>query len=228
MEQTEVKNYYYDVKNDFINKYVVLLDIETLKKLREEIIEKCSYITHQKHETTNLTYYYKEQVKNFKYKKLGMISHNDFFSQEEMNYLVEYDFYEYSKLVEIIDNLLNGNTSVIDILINPNFEKLKNNKNTNLDATELKNEINKLIVAGEYEKIDTLVKEKQGELDVKNQLILKLEKVYLSKIKECVKLKLFDQIEIETFNNIKEFFEATNIKNNVSSGLKKVLKPRDK
>lgn len=217
--------YYYCQKKEFINKYQIDIDEKVLKELRKEIIEKCSKITHRNYKTTNEpNYLHDEHIRNYKSKELGMISFNDFFSPDQMEYLVDYDYYEFSILVTVIDDLLKGNTNVIDDLKNPEFlNKYENNKE-NLKDTNLKEEINKLIEKGLYEEIDELIQTKTADLILKKQEKFVLEKYYVTKINEYIKLTLHDQITTKKLLEIKDFFSSYEPKQNVSNNLVKLLK----
>lgn len=216
--------YYYLIEDKYINQYLVTIDIETLKKLRKEIIDNCSTIKHINRKTTiEPNYYCDEHIKNYKSKELGMRSYNDFYSQDEMEYLVDYDYYEFSILVNIIDELIKGNTKIIDELNNPNLLNMQDNQK-NLDDIDLKIQIKALIDKGLYDKIDELVQNKTADLILKKQENHILEKNYLIKINQCIKLELFNQITIDDFNIIKEFFIDSDVKKNISTNLVKLLK----
>jgi len=218
--------YYYDIDDEFINKYTVDIDSEKLKKLRYDIINNCSIILHKKYETIEEPNYFDiDHYRNYHSKKLGLISTNDFHEPDKMNYLVEYDYYKHSKLVELIDRLLNGDTQVIDKLEDTNF---LNSRSIYMDEQGLQNKINELITNGKYDEIKTLVDEELENAQIRYNEILALENKYFLEIKECIFLELYDQIELEVFNNMRKFFSESNNSKNVSSGLVKVLKPSTK
>ena len=91
--------------------------------------------------------------------------------------------------------------------------------------TKLKLKINELISKGEYDKIDEVIREENLRVSGEDEIILNKELLYLSKLKKCIYLSLYDQLEIDKFEEIRDFFNETNINKNVSSSLKKVLKP---
>ncbi len=228
----ENKKYYYNIQKNsktnkyYINKYLVSLDIENLQILKENIINNCSHITHKKYETTEEPNYYDVQhIRNYKSKKLGIIEQNDFLSQDKTNYLVEYDYYEHSKLVKTIDILLKGNLDIIDSLMKKDFLKEPTLESINIDKEILNKEISILMEKGLYEEIDLLVKDKKEEQLIKEQEIFGLETICLAQIKKCISLNLYDQLELEEFTRIKEFFTEADISKNISKNLTKVLKP---
>ena len=104
--------YYYKIKKNSIIKYKVILDNETLIKIRQEIIEKCSHITHEKYETTKRPNKLDtDHIKNYKETKVNEITFKNYKTEE---YLVEYDYYHHPKLILYIDSLLKGNTNIIE------------------------------------------------------------------------------------------------------------------
>lgn len=109
--------YYYKKKGKDIIKYQITLDEELLKKLRFEIIEKCSHIIHINNRVTDSMKPFEwdfEHIRNYKEKLIGRIEYNDFYSMPEDEYLVDYDYYEHPSLVTYIDDLLKGDTSSIE------------------------------------------------------------------------------------------------------------------
>lgn len=229
------KNYYYiierkkDNSNYYINKYSIILDIEGLKKIKEGLINNCSHIIHKKYETTKEPNYYDTaHIKNYHKKKLAIISYNDFFHPNEINYLVEYDYYQHSKLVRMIEVLLMGNTSIISSLLEDDLLKSPTIKDIKVSKEVLKDEINKLIEKGQYEKIKSIISEKRKEIFIQEHEIFSLELVYLAQIKKCIKMQLIDQIEIKEFNRINNFFKELDFSKNTSKNLTKILKLNNK
>jgi hypothetical protein len=109
---------YFRKEEYFIVKYQVMIDEEKLKKLRWEIIDKCSLITHKCYKTTHRPNEFDyAHIRNYKEKKVGVIEYNDFYSMPEDQYLVEYDYYEHPKLISLINLLLEGKVNVIDEII---------------------------------------------------------------------------------------------------------------
>ena len=214
-------NYYYNFNTKFINKYVIEIDTERLKKLRIEIINNCSIISHKKYESIEEPNYFDiDHYRNYHSRKIGSIRTNDFNEPDKTLYLIEYDYYEHSKLIELIDKLLKGDTYIIDKLTDSSFLNIRKHY---MDDQNLTNKINELIASGKYDEIKLLVDEEIETAQTRYNEILKLEQEYLQKINECIFLNLYDQIDLETFNDIKEFFDGIN-NHNVSKKLTKVLK----
>ena len=65
---------YFRKEDHFIVKYQVMIDEEKLKKLRWEIIDKCSLITHKCYKTTHRPNEFDyAHIRNYKEKLVGVI-----------------------------------------------------------------------------------------------------------------------------------------------------------
>ena len=206
--------YYYKLNNDFVIKYEVKLDEEKLKLLRLEIIERCSHIIYKHYYTTDtsisLDYL---RVRNYKERFHRTIEYNDFYSSDEDEYEVEYDYYEFDELVNYIDLLLlYGDVSSIDLIINLKDKTIDKeeillekqskiiNKLNYIDNNDIKNELKKLnYIQKELEKY----KEEQ-ELNEKQVSGV----VYKEKVLSCIKFNEIDRLSIETINKVNDFIEV--------------------
>ena len=103
---------YYYLDEGSVKQYKVSIDIKKLKELRNLIINKCSEIKHVITQSVDIPEE-TEQVYNLEYKMIGK-KYDDFSNKIRNLYLIEYDWYEYPKLVFIIDELLNDNVNVLD------------------------------------------------------------------------------------------------------------------
>lgn len=220
--------YYYKEENEYIIKYDVKLDEKKLKELKLEIIEKCSYIIHKHYNTTKTPNYFDfEHIRNYKEKFLRWIEYNDFYSSDEEEYEVEYDYYEHDDLVKYIDLLLHGDTSSIDLIMNLNDKKYNKeksilkkqrkiiNKLYNDNDNDIKSELDELISIQkeleEYKKEQELNKNQISSLDYKDKVI------------ECITLNEIARLLIEDVNKYQIFFDID--KDNVKSkSLRKILK----
>lgn len=214
---------YFKKEEHFIVKYNVMIDKEKLKKLRCEIIDKCSLITHKCYKTTHRPNEFDyDHIRNYKDKLIGVIEYNDFYSMPEDQYLVEYDYYEHSSLVSLIDKLLEGNINVIEEI--ENFQK--SNMQTHMQKEELEllteqneiiNNLNKAEINDRKKYIELLNQsqkklndfQKKKELN-KNQIP---EIIYCSKILECITLEKIDSIDINKVLLVKQFFSYSTEKN---------------
>lgn len=108
----EREMYYYKQNGENLEKWLISFDEEKLAKLREEVLEKCSYISHEEKDIDytgpGLEIYREGCVRNVKTRE------NDQYSKH-----YSFDLYHPKLLVDIIDALLKGDPSAIDELDNP-------------------------------------------------------------------------------------------------------------
>lgn len=217
--------YYYRVKDEVVKKYEVELHTETLKKLRNEIIEKCSYITHKKYTTTKTPNKWDyEHIRNYNENKIGEKDSNDFYSPFESEYLVEYDYYEHPKLISLIDALLKGNMSVIDEIKETKEEEIDKEKILLDEQRKIIEDLNKLdndkinqqinLLTENQEKLSNCYEEK--ELN-KNQVSAN---EYIYKTLSCIKFKEINSISLEKVLEVQEFFNSVSIKKELNKTLK--------
>ena len=115
----------YTKEDALISKYLIEVDVEKLKKMRQEIIDRCSIIRHYEIDK------YKKELENW---KDNLLNNNSF---EIRNYIeknvanfntfnevihVAYDAYCYPYLISIIDGILNQDISKMYELLEPNFD----------------------------------------------------------------------------------------------------------
>jgi len=112
---------------DKILKYEVIVDKELLSKLKYEIIEKCSLITHKDYQDTYLPKMYGIddylKYRNYSEVKIGVREYNDFYSMPEDLYRIKYDEYHFPYLVELLDKLLKDDIDVLKEIYNVNKKK---------------------------------------------------------------------------------------------------------
>ncbi len=112
--------YYYKQKGEFLEKYKISFNIVELVILRKEIIDKCSYITHEEKEYSYhpSKYYNEECLRHIK--NLGETRKEDLGSGSSLSYhLYSYDIYKPPILVDLIDRLIKGEGEVIEDIDNP-------------------------------------------------------------------------------------------------------------
>ena len=169
--------YYIERQNDELVKYEVKIDTTELKKIRHKIISECGEITHRSYDDTkypNIHDY--THIRNYRQKKIGRTDPKDFFSSAEDIYHFEYDEYKDTKLVTLINRLLNGETSVITELKNP--------------TSEVKDDKKKVLLSK--------IKEVQEALQMASNSIIMKEKIkilesYLKQLKELEENQLLNQ-----------------------------------
>jgi hypothetical protein len=220
--------YYYQKENEEIVKYHIILDEDNLKKLRSEIIEKCSLITHKNYKTTNTPNEYDyEHIRNYKENKVGVIEYNDFYCTKEDEYLVDYDYYEHPKLVSLIEELLSGNTKIINELKNPNIECINEEE---ILLKEQQKIIKKLNNCNDISKqIELLTKNQQKLLEYKKQKELNKNQIpvepYYKKVLDCITMKKVNSISMDLVNEYTNFFMSVST-NNIDEKVNKVLEKK--
>ena len=203
--------YYYKVKDNYVNKYSIVLNIEKLQELKNEIIDNCSVITHHCFKTTrpeeNCINY-----RNYKKTKIGVKTYNNppdtyNYKPDEVEYLVECDFYEFPKLVYHIIDLLSGNTSVIEKIINYKDEV------NDLDFEEKK------ILEEQDKLIKQLAEETSEDISKHLELIANNHK----KIMSCKKNRELNKNQVPASSYIKQVLSCINMKEVGMKPLKSVL-----
>ena len=199
------------IKNkDKVLKYEVTIDKELLSKLKYEIIEKCSIITHKDYQDTYLPKMYGIddylKYRNYSEVKIGVREYNDFYSMPEDLYRIKYDEYKFPYLVELLDKLLEDKIEVLKEIYIVNSkkeitsidEKINRQKDLiqSIDDSEYDKKINEL------EKLKELILQK--ELN-KNQVnVLK----YYNKVKKLITFKLIDSITYEEVKRVSNFYNS--------------------
>ena len=195
----------YKRNKNLIEKYEVIIDKEQIEEIRLEIINNCSYIEHHEYQTTLPYKYDKDPLKyrNYHFKQLGWREFRD--GPDEMEYLVSYDEYIFPDIIKDIDQLLNGNETVIDKLNNYKEKKINFNKKIEEKSKEL-DQIDNLNIKAKkkvLEELEELLKKKDLHKD-KNNI-----EYYLPKLRNCIKLKLIDTINYDEVKKVDDFYSNT-------------------
>lgn len=232
--------YYIEQQNDELVKYEVELNERELKDLRYKIVNDCGEISHKSYDGTNYPnscdYIH---IRNYKQKKIGRTEPRDFFTSAEDIYHFEYDEYKDTKLVTLINRLLNGETSVIIELKNPTPEEKVDKEKIVLEKMEAKqNELKKaststimkeniLILEKYLEELKQITSDKELNKNRKSDLD------YYTKVLEYITLKEVDRIKIDKFIQLNKLYEelelfftdsaSKNISKDVDDGIYKRL-----
>ena len=185
-------------------KYEIVVDKNGLEKLKIEIINNCSMIIHHDCNTTKTPNYYDIlRIRNYSAEKIGIHKPNDFYASCETLYHVVYDEYKYPYLIKLIDKLLNNDEEALDEILNPNFEKEQISIDKMINILEEKyNSISLSEIGAKREILEKLSQlYKLKELN-KNQISV-IE--YYSKVKNFIKLKLIDYMDIELIDRVNKF-----------------------
>ena len=184
-----------------LKKYKVEVDKEKLLGLKYRIINDCSIIKHvkERQREDNLTSDYDFiHIRNYSKRFIKRISNNDFFGPTMIDiYEVEYDFYKEPEIIQIIEEVLNGNDEKsLELLeYNPKEEKHE----------MFEEKINKLLInnIGDDEKL--IYKTKELLEEYKNTNYQKSVSIYLEDVKNCIELLLIDEISYEEYKRVCQF-----------------------
>lgn len=220
--------YYYKKQNKEIIKYKVNLDEETLKKLRLEIILKCSTITHHHYKTTHTPNWFDwEHIQNYSEIKIGVIEYNDFYSMPETEYLVDYNYYEHPPLVDYIDKLLKCNTSMIGKIKTMSLQNVDEEELILKEQQELIKKLNELGTKDISEQLELLKENQKKLLEYKKQKELNKNQVspnkYRNKVLNCINLEEIERISLKTVLEVQKFFMSGSHLT-IEDSLNKVLK----
>lgn len=195
---------YFRKNDDVIEKYQVNFDKEKIKKLKQEIINNCSFITHIECEGDYAPILSNEIVRNFTYTPTG--KEIEYFEETRDIYHYSYDRYEPPYLVALINQLLllNDNSKVIDQILNYEIAS----KSTIDDKIEL--------AYKEFKEIDPENATKKAEKLKELENLLKAKKLninqqnidlYYNQLIELIKFNLIDSLPINELNKIESFLE---------------------
>lgn len=220
--------YYYNIENENIIKYEVSIDKENLEKLKREIIEKCSEISHIHEETVGLPNFHDyEHIRNYKYNFVRSVEKNDFYGTTIDVYLVDYDYYEHPDLANHIWYLLRGDTSIISQIINPQIENIDEEKNIMNEQQQIIEILNNKKDSDITKQLELLKEnqEKLKEYKAKKELNKNQVSVepYYQKVLECISFKEISKISLQDLLNIQEFLSNVN-EFTLDTSLEKVLK----
>ena len=193
---------YFRKNDDVIEKYQIDFDKEKIKKLKQEIINNCSLIKHIEYESDYTPILSNEIVKNFTYTRTG--KEREYFEETRDIYHYSYDRYEPPYLVELINQLLNDNSKVIDQILNYEISS----ESTIDDSIELAYKEFKEIDPENVTKKSEKLKELEDLLKAKNYNINQQNiDLYYKELIELIKFNLIDSLPINELNKIESFLE---------------------
>ena len=210
---------YYKRNGEVIEKYQIDFDKEEIEKLKYQIINNCSYIKHEEFDSDYSPRFTNEIIRNFTYTDTGR--DKEYFEKTRDIYHYSYDEYKPPQLVELIDKLLNGDSSAIDKIYNYDIptkpfledriklaiEELKEIE----DITKKKNmlhEIEELLNAQE------LNKNQQSTESYYNRLLklINFKQIDSLSISELDRINCFFGIDISSIVNISGSKEISSVK----------------
>ena len=194
--------FYFRKDDEVIEKYQVSFDKEEIEKLKKKIINNCSFIKHEEYESDYSPRFTDEIIRNFTYTPIG--KEKEYFEETRDIYRYSYDVYKPPYLVELINQLLNGNLKAIDEILNYDISS----KSSIDDRINLANqEFNKIVPEDITKK-----KEKLKELEdlVKARELNKGQQsidAYYNQLIGLIKFDLVDSLSISELGRIESFLE---------------------
>lgn len=228
--------YYIEQENDELVKYEVIINKEELDNIKYEVIQNCGEITHHcfksDYAPRDLDFYH---IFNYSYTYVGQ---KEYFEETRDVYQYEYDEHSDTRLVTLIDQLLEGDLSILPELKNPGKQEEK----TDTIGEEIKKKLEQLLLLDTKE-ISTWQLEKVKKELEKYQTNEKLNRDRLSdlgyypQVLACIDMKevsrktLDELIKIEELMNqvnfllqqIKPFFQEIDKQNVCTNQYKKVI-----
>lgn len=222
--------YFYNLEGTIIIKYKVDLNITRLKKIKQDIIDNCSEINNKSYETTNPPLFNHKYIKNYKKEKTNK---KDFETKSDI-YLVSYDFYNPPYLVTLIDELLLGNTIVIN-------EIKKYKENFCIDNSNIQEQYKELL-SKIYDKEDIKIYgaiQDESEKERRKVLLKDMESLltkyqnqkkplideYRLQVLECINLKVLKSIPLDNLLEVQNFF-SDSTEQTLNKNLYKILEKK--
>lgn len=194
--------FYFRKNDEVIEKYQVSFDKEEIEKLKKKIINNCSFIKHEEYESDYSPRFTDEIIRNFTYTPTG--KEKEYFEETRDIYRYSYDEYKPPYLVELINQLLNGNSKAIDKILNYDIST----KSTIDDRIDLANrEFNKIApedIIKKKEKLKELEDLLKAKKLNKNQQSID---IYYNQLIGLIKFDLVDSLSKSELGRIESFLE---------------------
>lgn len=193
---------YFRKNDEVIEKYQIDFNKEEVETLKEKIINNCSFIKHEEYESDQLPRFTGKIIKNYIHTYTG--KEKNYFEETRDIYLYSYDEYKPPYLVKLINQLLNGNSEVIDEILNYDTSTkstidyridLVNKEFNKIDTKDISKKKEKL------KELEKLLKEK--ELNKGQQSV----ESYYNQLIELIKFNLIDSLPISELGRIESFLE---------------------
>lgn len=188
--------------NDVVEKYKVAFDKEQIEKLKNEIVNNCSFIEHKEYESDSSSISIDvNTVKNFTYNLIGK---KEYFEEVKDVYFYQYDEYNPPYLVELINRLLKDDASAIEEILDYDISHelsiddkiaLVNKEFIEIDPKDITKRKEKL------KEIERLLKEQ--ELNKDQQSV----SLYYDKLIGLINFDLIDSISISKLSRVESFLE---------------------
>lgn len=185
-----------------VEKYKVAFDKEQIEKLKNEIVNNCSFIEHKEYESDSSSISIDvNTVKNFTYNLIGK---KEYFEEVKDVYFYQYDEYNPPYLVELINRLLKDDASAIEEILDYDISHelsiddkiaLVNKEFIEIDPKDITKRKEKL------KEIERLLKEQ--ELNKDQQSV----SLYYDKLIGLINFDLIDSISISKLSRVESFLE---------------------
>lgn len=217
---------YFRRNGEVIEKYQVDFDKEEIEKLKEEIINNCSFIEHEEYDSDYSPRFTDEIIRKFTSTPTGKVK--EYFEEIRGIDHYSYDIYKPPYLVELINQLFDGNSKAIDEILNYDIS-------TKSSIDDRINIVNQEFIEMDPENITkrkAKLKELEDLLNAKNlnknqQNIV----VYYNQLVGLIKFNLIDTLQISELSRIESFLEIklsdVNISNSNGDTFVKSLKKID-
>ena len=199
---------YFKQNNDKIEKYHITFNQEEIEQLKSDIIKNCSFIKHVEYSSDyepkfdNISL-----IKNF---HSTYISKKEYFEETRDVYFYSYDEYQPPYLIELINNLLTGDSSSIDKILNYCIS----NESIDDKIKLINQEINEIDISNIESKKEKL-KELENLLEIK-----KLNKnrqnidPYYQRLISLIKFDLVDTMSICEIERVNSCLKENNLETN--------------
>lgn len=219
--------FYIEEENDELIKYEIIFDKEKLRDLKFEILKNCGKIIHRSFNSdygpgVNLSH-----TKNYSCKEIGK---KEYFEETRELYHYEFDKYIDTKLITLIDRLLEGDVSAITEIKKPEKQEIEKD-----EKAELRKKIEE-ILTHDISEIDTWKLEKLKEQIKEYQLNEKLNKnqksdlEYYPKVLDCIEFREISRCKTEQIAKIdglvkqmEQFFEGTAKNSSCNTQYQKII-----
>ena len=187
--------------NDVVEKYKVDFDKERIEKLKNEIVNKCSFTEHKEYESDSYISIDVNTVKNF---MCNLIGKKEYFEEVRDVYFYQYDEYNPPYLVELINRLLKDDSSAIEEILNYDI------------SHELSIDDKIALVNKEFIKIDSKDITKRKEKLKEIERLLKVQELnkdqqniefYYDQLIGLINFDLIDSISISKISRVESFLE---------------------
>ena len=219
--------FYYKLVEDKLFKYNVLFNKDKIEELKDEIIDNCSFIKHVELDSDYGPSVDFNLIRNYRCYDTG--KDMEYFEEVRSIYHYSYDLLEPTRLVYLINALLNGNPEAIDEIMNYHIYKTSK---IDRDIKAKKKEFDNL-ASNNIKKKKEVLKELEGLIKLKdlnkNQVS---EEEYYKQLLNLIKFDLVDIVNLGDVHRMERFFNTEFVrinynKNKTKSHVKSLIKRKD-